>query len=61
MTSREIERLANEYAVTKDLSIQGIRRSYDTIKIRQMLGWRPRPIEHSLIEMGESLIREGVV
>lgn len=35
--------------------------SYDNQKIRQMLGWQPRPIEDTIIEMGESMIKLGMV
>jgi nucleoside-diphosphate-sugar epimerase len=34
---------------------------YDTELIRQTLGWQPRPIKESIVEMGESLIRVGLV
>jgi len=34
---------------------------YDNTKIRETLGWQPLPIEDSIIEMGESLIRVRLV
>lgn len=34
---------------------------YDTALIRQTLGWQPRPVKESIVEMGESLIRLGLV
>ena len=34
---------------------------FDTTRIREILGWEPRPLETSILEMGESMIEHGVV
>ena len=39
----------------------GKRMELSSEKARGTLGWSPRPIEESIAETGESLIREGVV
>ncbi len=39
----------------------GNRQDIDSSKIRERLGWKPRGIEEMVVEMGESLIRYGLV
>ena len=39
----------------------GKRTELSSEKARSTLGWEPRPIEETIAETGESLIREGVV
>ncbi len=34
---------------------------FDTSQTQEVLGWMPRPLEETIIEMGESLIEFGVV
>lgn len=35
--------------------------SYDTSQTRSVLDWQPRPIEKTLVDMGNSLIEQGIV
>jgi dihydroflavonol-4-reductase len=39
----------------------GKRPEYSSARARELLGWSPRPVEDSIAETGESLIRHGVV
>jgi dihydroflavonol-4-reductase len=39
----------------------GKRTDYDASKARDRLGWKPRPIEDSIVETARSLIEQGVV
>ena len=39
----------------------GKRPEYSNARARELLGWSPRPVEDSIAETGESLIRHGIV
>jgi nucleoside-diphosphate-sugar epimerase len=39
----------------------GVRVEYSNERARTRLGWQPRPVETSIVETAESLIREGIV
>jgi nucleoside-diphosphate-sugar epimerase len=43
---------------TKEL---GTAPQFDTSRIREILGWQPRPMEETIIEQGESMIEKGIV
>jgi dihydroflavonol-4-reductase len=62
LTGDQLRAAARDSPDLKDpLRLLGQRPTISNAKAREKLGWRPRPIQESIVDTAESLIRRGLV